>query len=203
MTDKVRETVALLRRARQGDTEALGRLLELYRDYLRRRAERQLQGKIAVRVNASDVVQQTFLEAHCGFEQFLGQDEAALLSWLQRILDHNVAGAIRHHAVVQKRAIHREQSLDAAEGSKPPLKDDLDARQSTPSQRAMRGEDADRLEKALATLPQDQQQAVRLRHLEGWSLDRIAEHMGRSTAATASLIQRGVETLRRRLGDNF
>ena len=65
---------ALLEQARQGDQEALGRLLEAQRAALHRLAERQLDGRIAVRVDASDISQQTFLEAHRSFRQFAGQD---------------------------------------------------------------------------------------------------------------------------------
>lgn len=107
----------LIRQARQGDAEALGRLLALYRAPLRARAERQLQQRVAVRVDASDVVQQTCLDAHRGFDRFLGQEEVELLAWLERILDHQVAGAIRHHVLLQKRDVRREQSLESPQGS--------------------------------------------------------------------------------------
>ena len=84
----------LLRLARQGDREALGRLLEAQRAALHRLAEGQLGERIEVRVAASDIIQQTFLEAHRSFEQFAGQDARELAAWLQGILDHKVAGEI-------------------------------------------------------------------------------------------------------------
>lgn len=195
MSRQTSETIQLLRRARQGDTDAVGQLLEQHRESLRRMAERQLQGRVGVRVAASDVVQQTFLEAHRGFDQFAGNRDAELLSWLRRILQHNIAGVIRDHALLQKRSVRREQSLDQA----PPHSDtppDLAAGHSSPSQRAIRDEDEGRLTVALAALPADQREAVRLRHLEGWPLERIAAHMNRSVAATAGLIKRGMQALR-------
>src|SRR5262245_54469672 len=73
---------ALLEQARQGDREALGRLLETQRAALRRLAERQLHGPITVRVDASDIIQQTFLEAHRSFPQFAGGDSRELAGWL-------------------------------------------------------------------------------------------------------------------------
>jgi RNA polymerase sigma-70 factor (ECF subfamily) len=63
----------------------------------------------------------------------------------------------------------------------------------------MRGEEAERLSRALVALPDDQREAVRLRHLEGWPLADIARHLGRTPAATAGLIKRGMQTLRRLL----
>jgi RNA polymerase sigma-70 factor (ECF subfamily) len=189
----------LLEQARRGDREALGRLLEVQRAALHRRAERQLDGRVAVRVDASDITQQAFLEAHRSFEQFAGRDARDLAAWLQGILDHKVAGAIRDHTLLQKRSVRREQSLDDSRGGGTPLKQALDAGLSSPSQKAMRTEEAQRLAQALTALPDDQREAVRLRHLEGWALADIARHLGRTQAATAGLIKRGMQALRRRL----
>jgi len=192
-------TNPLLEQARQGDQEALGRLLEAQREALHRLAERQLNGRVAVRVDASDIIQQTFLEAHRGFRQFAGQDARELTAWLQRILDHKVAGAIRDHALLQKRNVHRDRSMDDSHGGMASLKKELDAGLSTPSQKAIRGEEEQRLMEALSVLPDDQREAVRLRHLEGLALADIARHLGRSPAAAAGLIKRGMQGLRRQL----
>jgi RNA polymerase sigma-70 factor (ECF subfamily) len=189
----------LLEQARQGDREALGRLLEAQRAALHRLAKRQLSGRIAVRVDASDIIQQTFLEAHRSFGQFAGADARELTAWLQRILDHKVAGAIRDHTLLQKRNVSRDRSLDDSHGGIASLKQQLAAALSTPSQKAIRGEEAQRLAQALTVLPDDQREAVRLRHLEGLALADIARHLGRSPAATAGLIKRGMQVLRRHL----
>src|SRR5262245_11712343 len=154
----------LVEQALQGDREALGRLLETQRAALHRLAQRQLQGRIAVRLDASDVIQQTFLEAHRSFPQFAGQETRELSAWLERILDHKVAGAIRDHALLQKRSVSRERSLDDSQGGLASLKQQLDGGHSTPSQKAMQGEEAERLARALTALPDDQREAVRLRH---------------------------------------
>jgi RNA polymerase sigma-70 factor (ECF subfamily) len=191
---------ALLEQARQGDREALGRLLQAQRAALHRQAERRLDRRIAVRVDASDIIQQTFLEAHRSFPQFAGQDARQLIAWLETILDHKVAGAIRDHALLQKRNVHQDRSMDDSHRGMAALKQKLDAGLSTPSQKAMRGEQEQLLMQALSALPDDQREAVRLRHLEGWALADIARQMGRSPAATAGLIKRGMQALRRQLG---
>jgi RNA polymerase sigma-70 factor, ECF subfamily len=191
---------ALLEQARHGDREALGRLLEAQRTALHRLAQRQLEGRIAARVDASDIIQQTFLEAHRSFGQFAGLGAREWVAWLEGILDHKVAGAIRDHALLQKRNVRRERSLDDSKGGGgAPLKQELDAGFSSPSQKAMRGEEALQLAQALTALPDDQREAVRLRHLEGWALADIARHLGRTPAATAGLIKRGIQALRRQL----
>jgi RNA polymerase sigma-70 factor (ECF subfamily) len=199
MKDDALTADELLERARRGDREALGRLLEAQRATLHRLAERKVDGRIAVRVDASDIIQQTFLEAHRSFPQFAGLDARDLAAWLQGILDHKAAGAVRDHAVLQKRDVRRERSMDDSLGGAAPLKQDLDAGHSTPSQKAIRGEEMHSLAQALTALPDDQREAVRLRHLEGWTLDDIAQRLGRTPAATAGLIKRGMQTLRRKM----
>jgi RNA polymerase sigma-70 factor (ECF subfamily) len=189
----------LIRRSRQGDPEAFGRLLEAYRGRLRSVAERKLRGPVAARVDASDVVQQTFLEAHQCIGQFLGRNEPELVAWLESILRHTVAKTIRDHTLLQKRDVRRErplQALSPVDSAAPP---ELDAGHSTPSQGAMRHEDEERLARALEALPADQRVAVNLRHLQGRSLADIARHLGRTEAATAGLIRRGLQALRKQL----
>src|SRR5262249_31782392 len=102
------------------------------------------------------------------------------------------------HALLQKRDVRRERSIDDSQGEAP-LKQELTAGLSTPSQKAIRQEEIQRLSQALTALPDDQREAVRLRHLEGWALADIARHLGRTPAATAGLIKRGMQALRRQL----
>ena len=92
--------------------------------------------------------------------------------------------------------------MDDSQGGGTPLKQPLDADVFSPNQKAIPGGEAERLSQALAALPDDQREAVRLRHLEGWALAEIAVRVGRSSAATAGLIKRGMKALRRRLHES-
>ena len=182
------------------DAAVLGQLLEGLRPRLLQLAQQKLHGRVTVRVDAPDVVQETFLQAHRGFDQFSGDDPGAFRAWLERILENTVARALRNHLLLQKRNLNREQSIDVpgAGSSAPGMQ--LDGHLTTPSQKAMRHEDEARLARALERLPQAQRVAVYLRHLENWSLAAIAEHMGRTPVATAALIKRGMEALRKQMG---
>ena len=112
----------LLRQARRGDRDALGRLLEAQRTALLRRAEHQLEGRVAARVGASDVIQQSLLEAYRDFLQFAGTDVRELVAWLRSILDQNDAAVIRDHSLLQKRNVGRERSLDDSRSGAGPFK---------------------------------------------------------------------------------
>ncbi|GAG38626.1 unnamed protein product, partial [marine sediment metagenome] len=103
----------LIQRARRGDREALGELLEQHRAYLRAMAEKRISGKLATRIDASDVIQQTCLSVYGNFEKFQGDREVEFLAWLQKIHEQNIHNVIRDHAHAQKRAVSREQSFDA------------------------------------------------------------------------------------------
>src|SRR5437016_14538428 len=93
----------LLAKARQGNGESLGQLLEFYRNYLYLLARTQLDLHLQTRANASDIVQETFLVAAGHFQQFRGHSEGELLGWLRRILIHQIARLVEKQVVAQKR----------------------------------------------------------------------------------------------------
>jgi RNA polymerase sigma-70 factor (ECF subfamily) len=195
--DEAADDVAdLIARARSGDRGALGTLLDRHRGLLRRLASQQLNPALGRRLDASDMVQQTFLEAAESFERFRGTGEAELAAWLRRILEYNVAGAARDHLFRQKRAAGREASLDESRGDGVAWRDRLASQQTSPSLRAVRLEQAARFLEALGQLPLDQREAVRLRHVEGLPIDEIAARLGRSPDASAGLLKRGLHALR-------
>jgi RNA polymerase sigma-70 factor (ECF subfamily) len=176
--------------------KALGQLLDGHSAYLKLLAQRAVGGRLEARVDSSDLVQQTCLSAFKEFKNFDGDDEAQFVAWLRKIHEHKISDTIRRHVHTQKRAVGNEQSLD---DSRMAAGADLAAVVSSPSQRAMRDEQAVKLAAALATLSDDQREAVRLRHLEGCTLAELAEKFERSEDAVAALLKRGLENLRKRL----
>ena len=148
----------------------LGELLQHYRSFLLLVAQRSLHPKAAVRYDPSDVVQQTFEEASKGFASFGGSTEEEFSAWIQRIHAHNLCDAARMHLDSEKRSVKRERQLYASDRSPVILWREPAGEQSTPSRRAIRGEQALRLARILQSLPEAQRDAVRLRHLEGLSI---------------------------------
>jgi RNA polymerase sigma-70 factor (ECF subfamily) len=182
--------------SREGDEG--GPALERYRPYLLLLARMRLDPRLRGKLDASDVVQQTLLEAHQARDQFRGteHEEAA---WLRQILARNLANAVRD-LMRDKRDVRREQSLEAAiEESSRRLDGWLAAEQSSPSERAERHEQGVRLAAALAELPEAQREALTLHHLEGRPLEEVARLVGRSREAVAGLIKRALRQLRERL----
>jgi RNA polymerase sigma-70 factor (ECF subfamily) len=175
--------------------------LERFRSYLHTLACLQLRGRSPVHVDPSDVVQQTLLEAYQQHDQFRGSTDAERAAWLRQILAHNLADADRHlHR--QRRDVHRERSLEAElERASERLAAWPAALQSSPSQKAVRAEEAVRLTEALARLPEAQREALVLQHWHGLTLAQIGERLGRSSVAVAGLLKRGLKTLRELLAE--
>jgi len=190
----------LLVRARQGTPEALGQLLELYRNYLALLAATQIDGRLAVRCSPSDVVQETFLEAHRDFEQFEGQSEGEFLAWLRQILLHNLLRAVEQHIRAKRRCVRREISLQALgeslQRSTARLESVLVAPQDSPSGLAHRQESAVLLADQLAQLPPDYREVLVLRHLKALSFNEVAQRMDRSPGAVRMLWLRAIARLR-------
>src|SRR5262245_6437597 len=173
-----------------------GAALEPFRDYLRLLARLHLDERLRGKLDPSDVVQQTLLEACQALDRFEGNEPAQVAAWLRQILARNLANAVRDFGR-DKRDVAREQSLDAAMArSSAHLAAWLAAEQSSPSERAERSEQAVRLARALAELPEGQRDVVVLRHCEGWALADISRRLGRSPAAVAGLLHRGLRQLR-------
>jgi RNA polymerase sigma-70 factor (ECF subfamily) len=173
--------------------------LERYRDYLRLLARLQLDPRLRARLDASDVVQQTFLQAHQALAEFHGSTEAELAAWLRQILARTLAHAARDHGR-DRRDVDRERSLESAvAASSVRLESWLAAEQSSPSQQAQRNEQVLRLAEVLAGLPEAQREALVLHYWQDWTTVEIGRHLGRTPAAVAGLLKRGLKELRRHL----
>jgi RNA polymerase sigma-70 factor (ECF subfamily) len=173
--------------------------IERFRSYLLLLARLKLDPKLRGKLDASDVVQQTMLEAHQALQSFRGNDSAAQAAWLRQILARNLANAVRD-LTRAKRDVRRERALHTGlDASAAQLEGWLADEQSSPSQKIERQERALQLAEALTQLPQAQRDAVVLRHFQGLSLAAIAAQLDCTTAAVTGLLQRGLKNLRKSL----
>lgn len=176
-----------------------GARLERFRDYLRLLAEMHVDRRLQAKLDASDVVQQTLMEAHRDLDKFRGQSDEELAAWLRQALVNNLANAARDFARA-KRDIRRERSMEESIGqSSCRLEAWLASGDSSPSQRADRNEQLCLLADALAQLPPAQHEVVVLRYLHGWPIADIANHVGRTRPAVAGLLHRALGQLRGKL----
>ncbi|HEX4592327.1 MAG TPA: sigma-70 family RNA polymerase sigma factor [Gemmataceae bacterium] len=178
-----------------------GNDFDRFRPYLLLLAGAHLNARLRGRVGASDVVQQTLLEAHRDREQYRGQTTAELAGWLRQILVRNLLDARKEHGR-ERRDVRRDVALAAELGrSSAQLAGWLADPGPSPSQAAARDEQAVRMAGALADLPEAQREALVLQHWHGWTLARIGQQLDRSPEAVAGLLKRGLKRLRELLDD--
>ena len=169
---------------------------ERFRSYLQLLARMHLNQRLRSKLDASDVVQQTMLQAHRARDQFRGRDSAAMAAWLRQILAHNLAHARRNYHRAQ-RDVDRERSLEATlHHSSRCLQKWLAADDTSPSQKAERTEEIVELAAAVEDLPDGQREAIVRHYWHGESLAHIAAELERTPASIAGLLHRGLKRLR-------
>ena len=184
-------SVILLQQARAGEQAALGQLLERLRPWLRVLADGRLGSRLAARLDASDVVQQTCLSIYKRIQQFEGEEISQFMAWVREIHYRNILDEVRRHLLVQERSVDREQRLGEV--------DVTFLVQESPRPTLFVGEDAVRLAEALEHLPESQRKVIAMRYLEELPVARITQLMDLSADAVTSLIRRGLQQLRTRL----
>lgn len=193
--------VTLLERLRTGDAEAWGVLAGAFRGRLREMAASALPKEVTGRADASDIVQQTFAEAHIAFAAFHGKSLQELYTWLGAILSNNVSDAVRSHLVAQRRTVRAEHHLEDGSHSGMGWGGVGAPDQTTPSMAVARTEAYERLQRVIEKLPPRQAQAVCMRHFENRSLIDIAAELNCTPQAAAAAIARGLRALRELLKD--
>jgi RNA polymerase sigma-70 factor (ECF subfamily) len=173
--------------------------LEQYRSALLLLARAQLARQRLADVDASDLVQQTLLEAHRDRDGFHGQTGAELFAWLRKALHHNFLDTCAR-AQAGKRDLDRKALEADLTQSVIGLDELLVAPDTSPSERAARAEELTRLAEALEQLPVQQREAVLLKHIAGLTLKEVAERLSCSPGATAGLLSRGRQRLQQLLG---
>jgi len=201
----------LIAKARAGQVEALGELCNLYRNYMRMVVRTGLGPKLRERVELSDVVQEALVEVVRQFPQFTGQNEAALVGWLRRLVGQKLADLGRYHSRAKRSGGSPDVALDAAwglggggggggEGSHGgKLLDMLSLSQTSPSEAASRRELTVLLADALAALPEAEAEVLWLYHAENLSFESIGDRMGVSRKSIRGIWARGLKSLKRTL----
>jgi RNA polymerase sigma-70 factor (ECF subfamily) len=198
VAEPVDESVQRLSAARAGSREAMGQALQACRGYLLLVAQQELGPQLQAKGGASDLVQQTLVDAVRDFGQFHGQTEDELLQWLRRLLLNNLADFVRRYREAGKRQIDREVPLPGGDESAD-RGGDVAATMPTPSGAAVARETAAALQRVLERLPEDYRQVIVLRYQEERSFDEIGAALGLTANAARKLLLRAVERVSKEL----
>lgn len=183
---------------RRDARESLGAALEACRRYLLLVADRELGSDLRPKASASDLVQETFLEAKRDFERFQGRTQEELKAWLRRILRNNLANLGDHYRATAKRRLSREVSLDnSAVG---PIKEGIRDAEPSASDQALRRERAIALGRAVERLPEHYRRVIDWRHRQGCSFEEIGRRLDNSADAARKVWMRALRRLQDEMG---
>jgi RNA polymerase sigma-70 factor (ECF subfamily) len=185
-----------LRAARDGSPADLGRALDACRGYLLLIAEEELGSTLRPKAGASDLVQESLLDAQKGFDRFRGGTRDEFFAWVGQILRRNLADLARRFREADCRAVGREQPLTATACPDTPP-NGLD---DSPSAAVTRAEDETRLRSAIARLPDEARLVLAWRQHDRLDWAAIGGRLGKSADAARKAWFRAVERLRAEMG---
>jgi RNA polymerase sigma-70 factor (ECF subfamily) len=199
MTDNSAETIRLLDRARAGDRGALNELLSRHRPRLRRMVDLRLDRRLQARIDASDVIQDAYVEVARRLDDYLDAPTYPLFLWLRLIVGERLLKLHRHHLGTQMRDAGMEVSIYRSalpEASSAALAALLLGKHTSPTQAAVRAERMIRLQEALNTLDAMDREVLSLRHFEELSLAETALSLGIEESAAAKRYIRALKRLK-------
>jgi RNA polymerase sigma-70 factor (ECF subfamily) len=194
------DTPDLLRRAAEGDGQALGGLFDRHRDRLRRMVQVRLDRRLQGRIDPSDVLQEAYLEFARSLADYLGNPAVPFFLWLRYITGMKLQALHRHHLGTKARDAGREVSLHRAalpRASSVSLAAQLLGRHTTPSQAAVRAELRARVQEALNCMEALDREVLALRHFEQLSNAEAAQVLGISETAASNRFVRALKRLKK------
>ncbi len=194
------QTDAMLNQAREDNTGAVERLLDTFREPLRRAVNLRLDPALARRVDASDIVQDVLLEANQRLRDYLKTPNMPFQLWLRHLAQDRIIDAHRRHRLAQRRSIDREQAIArpawADDESSVGLVMQLIDTERTPASEAIQQELARKLTEAMEELAEDDKEIILMRHTEQLSNQEVAHTLGLSEAAASMRYLRALRRLR-------
>ena len=202
MWPEAEKTKELLQHIKEGDADAINRLLERHRDALRRMVDMRLDPKIRQRVDASDVVQEAMIEANRRMATFLENPGMPFHLWIRQIATDRLIDQHRRHRVSKKRSVDLEQAPVVAanlDHSTIQFGLQLQDRELTPAAAAIRAEMQQRFEEAIEEMDVHDQEIIVMRHFEKLSNQEVAKVLGLTRPAASMRYLRAVRRLQQQL----
>jgi RNA polymerase sigma-70 factor (ECF subfamily) len=195
----------LLSRARAGDSRALADLFDLYKARLRYMVRLRLDRRLAGRLDASDVLQEAYLEADRRFADYLRDPSIPVFLWLRLVTGQKLTDLHRHHLGAKMRDAGMEVSLHRGalpQASSVSLAELLLGRLTSPTRAARRAEMQLRLQEVLNRMDPIDREVLVLRHFEELSNAEVAEALGLQKTATSNRYIRALKRLNRAMTDS-
>ena len=193
------KTEELLGAVREGNPEAVNKLIDRHRDAILRLVRMRLDRRIQPRVGGSDVVQDVFIEANRRLQKYLQDPVMPFHLWLRQIAKDRIIDAHRRHRVSAKRSVDREQPAHVPanmDHSSLAIANQLVDGEITPMAAATQRELASRVEQTITELPEQDRDILLMRHYEFLSNQEVAEALGLSQPAASMRYLRAIRRMR-------
>lgn len=189
---------SLLRRAVEGKPGAQAELWGQYRSRLKRMVAIRLDHRIANRVDASDIVQETLTQAFQRLPKYIEDQRIPFYPWLRRIACDRLGDAYRVHVLADKRSVLSEQHeyLPVNDDSLVNLAANIAAVCHDPHQQHVQAEEIARVQAAINQLRPTDREILVLRYLERLSVPELAAALEIKVSAVTSRHLRAIERLR-------
>ena len=189
----------LLQRAKAGDQQALAALFARYRDRLRKMVRLRLDRRVSGRIDASDVLQDAYLDVARRFPEYAAAPAVPFYVWLRALAGQRLVDLHRRHLGAQMRDAGQEISLCRGAlpaASSASLAQQLLAGLTSPTQAAIRAEMQVRLQETLNSMDPIDREVVVLRHFEELTNVEAAEVLGIETSAASKRYIRAIRRLK-------
>ena len=188
----------LLTRLKSGDEKALGELYSLHRDRLKQMLEFRMDRRLRGRADASDILQEVYIDAHERMRHYLKKPEMSFYIWLRQLTTQRLIDIHRRHLLAEKRDAKQEISIHQrmAAATSASMAALLVAHLASPSQMAMRAELVEQIENALEKMDAVDREVLALRHFEELRNGEVAEVLGLKPAAASNRYVRALSRLR-------
>jgi RNA polymerase sigma-70 factor (ECF subfamily) len=193
------DTIRLIERARAGDRDAVNAIFARYRERLRRMVDLRLDRRLHARIDASDVIQEAYVDVVTRLDEYLRDPQVPLFLWLRLVVGERLMKLHRHHLGTQMRDAGLEVSLYRGAlptASSAALAAQLLGQHTSPTQAAVRAERMLRLQEALNTLEPVDREVLSLRHFEELSNAETAHTLGIRKSAASKRYIRALKKLR-------
>lgn len=193
------ESEEVLQRLRDDGEQALADAFAAHRDRYWHLVTFRMDRRLASRVDADDILQESFVNASTRLQHYLKQPTYSLFVWLRLIVAQTLVDAHRRHLGAAMRSAGREISLGGPrfpQSTCVSLAQQLAADQTTPSAIASRNELSDTLSIAIGKMPELDQETIALRHFEGLTNLETAEVLGISVTAASNRYVRALARLK-------
>ena len=194
-------TSDLVDKARAGDPDAFGVLVEQHRRRLESFVELRVWDKLRSLVETEDIIQETLIRAHSSIGEFEWRGESSFFRWLAAIAEHVILDLRRRLLETMKRPGNRLVSLVEISHADPVKPFGAGKKTApTPSQVLRRKERLKRLKEAIAHLSPDHREVIFLCLIWGLSISEASQRLERSPNAISMLLLRAIRSLRKHFG---